>query len=73
MTATLVQLIDGQYVQSDADAWRWETLGRHVLRLETRAIRQEWLADFERIHGKRDADKLREKMMQIHDAETVPA
>lgn len=66
MTATYVQLIDGQYVTSDAEAWRAECLARHVLALKTRMERQVWLQDFEKRHGKDDTEALKAKMMELH-------
>ena len=68
MTATLVQLIDGRFVQSDAETWRSECLARHVLALRTLAERRAWLADFERRHGAAEAAHLRDAMQQVHAA-----
>lgn len=68
MTATLVQLIDGRMVQSDAEEWRNECLARHVLALPTLDERRAWLADFEHRHGKAEADRLRDKMTELHAA-----
>ena len=63
MTATLVELIDGRFVMSDAAEWRDECLARHVLNLPTIAERRAWLADFEKRHGMADAEALKERMM----------
>lgn len=68
MTGTLVQLIDGRFVHSDAEEWRSETLARHVLALRTLADRRAWLADFERRHGAAETAHLRDAMQQVHAA-----
>lgn len=64
MTANLVQLINGEFVTSDAAAWRDECLARHVLNLPTLAVRQAWLADYERRHGAAEAESLKYHMLQ---------
>ena len=64
MPATLVQLINGEIVQSDAEAWRAECLARHVLALPTLAARRDWLADFEKRHGAEDTERLKYQMLQ---------
>ncbi len=64
----LVRLIDGQLVQSDAEAWRRETLARHVLALPSLLDRQEWLATFERKHGAGETATLKAAMTAIHQA-----
>ena len=69
MSATYVELVDGRIVTRDAEAWRAECLARHVLNLPTLDERRSWLADFERRHGKEDADRLRETMKLIHGRE----
>lgn len=67
MTATLVELIDGQLVMSDAEQWRDECLARWVLALPTKSKRIEWLADFEKKHGAAEAAKLRTNVMKAFD------
>lgn len=66
MSATLVTLIDGQIVTSDADAWRDECLARHLLRLPL-PERRAWLADFEVKHGAADAEMLKATMTALHE------
>lgn len=68
MTSTLVQLINGEFVQSDAKEWAAECLARHVLALPTLAERREWLADFEKRHGAGDTEKLKYQMLQQNGA-----
>ena len=64
MTATLVQLINGEFVQSDAEAWRAECLARFVLDLPTLGERRAFLADFEKRHGAEDTERLKYQMLQ---------
>ncbi len=66
MTATLVTLIDGQVVASDAEAWRDECLARYALGLG--AERQAWFAEFELRHGQAEADRLRAGMTALREA-----
>ena len=62
--ATLVQLINGEFVQSDAKEWAAECLARFVLNLPTLAERRAWLADFEKRHGAEDTERLKYQMLQ---------
>lgn len=66
MKETMVTLVDGQIVTSDAEAWRHETLARHVLALPTLDSRRAWLADFTKQHGEDDAQKLMDTMQLLH-------
>lgn len=66
--AVMVELIDGRIVASNAEEWRDETLARHVLALPSLELRREWLADFEKRHGKPDATALMEAMQRVHAA-----
>ena len=66
MSATLVELIDGRVVTRDAEEWRHQCLAQHVLRLPGRAIRAEWLSDFERRHGASAADRLKATIQALH-------
>ncbi len=63
--ATLVELIDGRIVQSDAEAWRLECFARHLLHLPL-PERQAWLADHEDRHGAADTRALKDAMTAIH-------
>jgi hypothetical protein len=67
VTATLVELVNGQVVARDADEWRHECLARFVLELPSLAARREWLADFERKHGVDDTNALRDTMQALHE------
>lgn len=67
MNATMVTLVDGQVVTTDAEAWRHETLARHVLNIPGLDARRAWLADFEKKHGVDDAVRLMETIQQLHD------
>jgi cytochrome c556 len=74
MSATLITLVDGQVVASDAEEWRHETLARHVLAKPLDA-RREWLSEFEKRHGAHDAEQLRATMKALHEkakAERLP-
>ena len=64
MTAMLVQLINGEFVQSDAESWRDECLARFVLALPILAERRAFLADFEKRHGAEDTERLKYQMLQ---------
>lgn len=66
--AEYVELINGEFVRRDAEAWRDETLARWVLSLKPLSKRQAWLYDFEKKHGPAEAQKLRECMQQLWDA-----
>lgn len=61
---TLVQLINGEWVHSDAEAWRDECLAKYVLALPTLIERRAWLADFEKRHGAGEAERLKYQMLQ---------
>lgn len=67
VTATLVTLVDGRAVLSDAEEWRNETLARHVLSVRPLDARRAWLADFERQHGPAETEKLRSTMQLVHE------
>jgi hypothetical protein len=43
-----------------------ESLARWVLTLRTKADRAEWLAKFERLHGKAITDDLKARMTRIY-------
>ena len=64
MTSTLVQLINGEFVQSDAKEWAAECLARFVLDLPSLAERRAWLADFEKRHGAEETERLKYQMLQ---------
>ena len=68
MTAILVQLINGEFVQSDAKAWRHECLARFVLGLPILAERRAFLADFEKRHGAEETERLKCQMLQQRTA-----
>ena len=68
MTAMLVQLINGEFVQSDAKEWAAECLARFVLDLRTLAERRAWLADFEKRHGAEETERLKCQMLQQRTA-----
>lgn len=67
MTASLVELVNGQVVARDADEWRHECLANFVLQLPGLAARREWLADFEKKQGQPSADRLRDTMRALHE------
>lgn len=69
MSATLVELHDGRVVVSDAEAWRMETLARHVMNLATWEAETEWLADFHRRHGPTETDRLRDQIDSMRPAQ----
>ncbi len=64
----LVQLVDGEVVASDAEAWRHETEARAILNLPTIEQRRAWLADLERSRGIDAVNKLRDTMRRLHEA-----
>lgn len=66
MSATLITLIDGQVVASDAEAWRHECLARHAL-AKPLDERRAWLADFAKRHGADVAEQLRVTMKALHE------
>lgn len=64
-SAAFIELIDGQIVHRDAEAWRHECLARHVLQLPSKAARQAWLADYDKLHGAAEATALQDTMRAI--------
>lgn len=52
-------------IDTYSPAWRLECLARHVLR-KPLDDRREWLADFQKIHGKRPADRLKAVIVAEH-------
>lgn len=69
--ATLVQLIDGEFVLSDAEAWRHETEARQILNMPLLGSRQAFLRGIEDKRGKEVADKLKATMLKLHEARKV--
>lgn len=63
--ATLVELVNGEIVTRDAEAWRAECLARHVLQLPSKAARVEWLTEYEKRHGAEATKALRETMTRV--------
>lgn len=70
---TYVELVDGQIVTRDAEEWRHETLARHVLQLPSLNARREWLADYEKLHGKAATVKLQDTMTAVWTKERAAA
>lgn len=70
--STLVQLIDGQIVQSDAEEWLWECFAREVrARFPALEDRSAWLADFARMNGQQSANKLHDAMTVLWEAAKI--
>lgn len=59
-----VELVDGRIVSRDAEEWRHECLARHVM-VKPLPERRAWLADFERMHGTEDAERLKATMAAV--------
>ena len=66
MTATLVELIDGQFVASDAEAWRHECEARWLLDLRPLEKRREMLAFIETKRVPEAAQALRDTIQALH-------
>ncbi len=66
MSATLIELVDGRMVASDAEEWRIECLARTLLR-KPLAERRAWLADMEHKGGPEATAALRTAMQAIHE------
>lgn len=62
--ATMVTLVDGRAVFSDAEEWRHECEAKSILKLSPLA-QGEYLRDIERIRSVEAAAKLRETMRQL--------
>ena len=61
----LVQLIDGEFVQSDAEEWRAECEAREVLSWPLEK-RRAFLEGVEQKRGKAGTDYLRAMMTRVH-------
>lgn len=69
MTASLVQLIDGKFVESDAEAWRLECEARYVALLDSHH-EQEYLRTIETRRSPEAAIELAEKVAQVRSGAT---
>lgn len=58
-------LLDGREVDSSSEEWRHECLARSVVAIKSVEGRREWLAAFEKRHGKETADKLRATVREL--------
>ena len=63
--ATLVELVNGEFVLSDAESWRAQCEACYVL-AKPLDERRRYLADIETKRGKSGADYLRETMTRVH-------
>jgi hypothetical protein len=68
MSATLIQLVSGELVTSDAEEWRAECLARYILDLPTLPERRAFLAKWEERHGRSETQALKDRMQAIHEA-----
>ena len=64
----LVELINGEIVMSDAEAWRAETEARQILAMQPLEKRRQFLADIEEKRGVAEADRIRARMTALHEA-----
>lgn len=64
------RLIDGREVDSASPEWRDECLARYVLSLPSLKERRAWLADFEKRHGKDEAERLKANMLAVRGGTT---
>lgn len=65
MNPTYVELVGGEIVTRDAEAWRHECEARHLLSIKPRSAVQAELAEIEKRRGKAATDRLRATMNEI--------
>jgi hypothetical protein len=65
-----VELVTGERVSSDSEAWRIETLARHILR-KPLDERRAWLADREHKGGAESTAALRDAMRALHEKSKI--
>jgi hypothetical protein len=65
--STLVQLIDGKFVERDAEEWRHECEARYVLSLSSLEERRRFLSVIESKRGLPAANALRWTMTLLHE------
>lgn len=63
-------LHDGREVDSYSPEWRHECLARAVVAIKHVDQRREWLAAYEKRHGKDTADKLRATVRALWESRT---
>ena len=66
VTAALVELVDGQLVASDSEAWRDECFARYLLRKPLEE-RRAWIVDHEAKHGADSAERLKATIRAVHE------